>query len=236
MRGSTTSAGCGGAALAASDVRVGPEPSRWVEMLVAAGRKINPGMQPSGARAEASADCRGRRSVPLAPAGASGRSRLGAACPPGFHSARTELTGPGTEFGETAGRGRRAVGPSFVPATLPPAWGWAWRSVAGSTNRDGRGTRGSSSSSSATSRSCFSCRGRSLCPSCEKKRQLLWAGWLCEEVLAKVAHRHVVLKIPVRQVDPLACRARRRTNCSLEPVARRCCGRRSYGRSLTTSV
>ncbi len=33
----------------------------------------------------------------------------------------------------------------------------------------------------------FSCRGRSFCPSCEKKRQLLWAEWLCEEVLAKVA-------------------------------------------------
>jgi hypothetical protein len=26
----------------------------------------------------------------------------------------------------------------------------------------------------------FSCRGRSFCPSCEKKRQLLWAEWLCE--------------------------------------------------------
>jgi hypothetical protein len=42
----------------------------------------------------------------------------------------------------------------------------------------------------------FSCRGRSFCPSCEKKRQLLWAEWLCEEVLAKVAHRHLVLTIP----------------------------------------
>jgi hypothetical protein len=28
----------------------------------------------------------------------------------------------------------------------------------------------------------FSCRGRSFCPSCEKKKQLLWAEWLREEV------------------------------------------------------
>jgi hypothetical protein len=39
----------------------------------------------------------------------------------------------------------------------------------------------------------FSCRGRSFCPSCEKKRQLLWAEWLEKEVLAAVPHRHVVL-------------------------------------------
>jgi hypothetical protein len=38
----------------------------------------------------------------------------------------------------------------------------------------------------------FSCRGRSFCPSCEKKKQLLWAEWLREEVLLGVAHRHVV--------------------------------------------
>ena len=53
----------------------------------------------------------------------------------------------------------------------------------------------------------FSCRGRSFCPSCEKKRQLLWAEWLCEEVLAKVAHRHVVLTIP-RLLRPLLRRRR----------------------------
>jgi hypothetical protein len=29
----------------------------------------------------------------------------------------------------------------------------------------------------------FSCRGRSFCPSCEKKKQLRWAEWLREEVL-----------------------------------------------------
>jgi hypothetical protein len=39
----------------------------------------------------------------------------------------------------------------------------------------------------------FSCRGRSFCPSCERKHQILWAEWLCEDVLAKVAQRHVVL-------------------------------------------
>jgi hypothetical protein len=53
----------------------------------------------------------------------------------------------------------------------------------------------------------FSCRGRSFCPSCEKKRQLLWAEWLCEDVLAKVAHRHVVLTIP-RLLRPLFRRRR----------------------------
>jgi hypothetical protein len=42
----------------------------------------------------------------------------------------------------------------------------------------------------------FSCRGRSFCPSCEKKRQLLWAEWLQEKVLAPVPHRHVVLTMP----------------------------------------
>jgi hypothetical protein len=53
----------------------------------------------------------------------------------------------------------------------------------------------------------FSCRGRSFCPSCEKKRQLLWAGWLCKEVLAPVSHRHVVLTIP-RLLRPLFRRRR----------------------------
>jgi hypothetical protein len=54
----------------------------------------------------------------------------------------------------------------------------------------------------------FSCRGRSFCPSCEKKRQILWAEWLCEEVLAaKVAHRHLVLTIP-RLLRPLFRRRR----------------------------
>lgn len=42
----------------------------------------------------------------------------------------------------------------------------------------------------------FSCRGRSFCPSCEKKRQLLWAEWLQKEVLAPVPHRHLVLTMP----------------------------------------
>lgn len=38
--------------------------------------------------------------------------------------------------------------------------------------------------------------GNVLCPSCEKKRQLLWPEWLRKEVLAPVAHRHVVLTMP----------------------------------------
>ncbi len=52
----------------------------------------------------------------------------------------------------------------------------------------------------------FSCRGRSFCPSCEKK-QLLWAEWLRDEVLAEVAHRHVVLTIP-RLLRPVFRRRR----------------------------
>jgi hypothetical protein len=42
----------------------------------------------------------------------------------------------------------------------------------------------------------YSCRGRSFCPSCEKKHQLLWAEWLQKEVLAPVPHRHVILTMP----------------------------------------
>jgi len=42
----------------------------------------------------------------------------------------------------------------------------------------------------------YSCRGRSFCPSCEKKRSILWAEWLREEVLEPVPHRHVVFTIP----------------------------------------
>jgi hypothetical protein len=53
----------------------------------------------------------------------------------------------------------------------------------------------------------FSCRGRSFCPSCEKKKQLLWAEWLREDVLMPVAHRHVVLTIP-RLLRPLFRRRR----------------------------
>ncbi len=52
------------------------------------------------------------------------------------------------------------------------------------------------------------CRGRSFCPSCEKKRQLLWAEWLCQEVLEKVVHRHEVLTIP-RLLRPLFGRRRK---------------------------
>jgi len=42
----------------------------------------------------------------------------------------------------------------------------------------------------------FSCRGRNFCPSCEKKKQLLWAEWVQKDVLATVPHRHVVLTMP----------------------------------------
>jgi hypothetical protein len=52
-----------------------------------------------------------------------------------------------------------------------------------------------------------SCRVRSFCPSCEKKRSLLWAEWLREEVLDPVPHRHLVLTIP-RVLRPLFRRRR----------------------------
>jgi hypothetical protein len=42
----------------------------------------------------------------------------------------------------------------------------------------------------------YSCRGRSFCPSGEKKRSLLWAEWLREEVLEPVPHRQVVFTMP----------------------------------------
>jgi hypothetical protein len=53
----------------------------------------------------------------------------------------------------------------------------------------------------------YSCRGRSFCPSCEKKRSLLWAEWLRQEVLEPVPHRHVVVTIP-RLLRPLFRRRR----------------------------
>jgi hypothetical protein len=43
--------------------------------------------------------------------------------------------------------------------------------------------------------------------SCEKKKQLLWAEWLREEVLLPVAHRHVVFTVP-RLLRPLFRRRR----------------------------
>jgi hypothetical protein len=53
----------------------------------------------------------------------------------------------------------------------------------------------------------YSCRGRSFCPSCEKKRSILWAEWLREEVLEPVPHRHLVLTMP-RLLRPLFRRRR----------------------------
>ena len=53
----------------------------------------------------------------------------------------------------------------------------------------------------------FSCHGRSFCPSCERKKQLLWAEWLRDDLLASVPHRHMVLTIP-RLLRPLLRRRR----------------------------
>jgi hypothetical protein len=73
----------------------------------------------------------------------------------------------------------------------------------------------------------FSCRGRSFCPSCEKKKQLLWAEWLSGELLAPVSHRHVVLTIPRllrslfrRRRELLTELARARAEATVELVRR----------------
>ena len=44
----------------------------------------------------------------------------------------------------------------------------------------------------------FSCRGRSVCPSCHEKRALEKAGWVAEHVCAEVAHRQFVFTMPKR--------------------------------------
>ena len=42
----------------------------------------------------------------------------------------------------------------------------------------------------------FSCKRRHFCPSCHQKRVVEFGGWLCEEVLKAVPHRHFVFSIP----------------------------------------
>jgi len=68
----------------------------------------------------------------------------------------------------------------------------------------------------------FSCRGRNFCPSCEKKKQLLWAEWLQKEVHAPVPHRHVVFTMP-RLLRPLFRRRRELLldlgQCAAEAIA-----------------
>lgn len=68
----------------------------------------------------------------------------------------------------------------------------------------------------------FSCRGRSFCPSCEKKKQILWAEWLQKDVLKPVPHRHVVFTMP-RLLRPLFRRRRELlldlAQCAAEAVA-----------------
>ena len=44
----------------------------------------------------------------------------------------------------------------------------------------------------------FRCKGRGFCPSCQARRLVEWSLWLDEQLLAAVAHRHVVLTIPKR--------------------------------------
>jgi hypothetical protein len=42
----------------------------------------------------------------------------------------------------------------------------------------------------------FSCKRRHFCPSCHQKRVVEFGGWLCQEVVKAVPHRHAVLSIP----------------------------------------
>lgn len=44
----------------------------------------------------------------------------------------------------------------------------------------------------------FRCKGRGFCPSCQGRRLAEWSLWLDAQLLAPVAHRHVVLTIPKR--------------------------------------
>ena len=55
---------------------------------------------------------------------------------------------------------------------------------------------------------CFSCRTRFFCPSCQQKRAELLAEKLRQDVLAPVAHRHVVFTIP-KVLRPTFFRERR---------------------------
>jgi hypothetical protein len=44
----------------------------------------------------------------------------------------------------------------------------------------------------------FRCKGRHFCPSCHARRVAEWSAWLDEQLLARVAHRQVVLTVPKR--------------------------------------
>ena len=83
----------------------------------------------------------------------------------------------------------------------------------------------------------FACRARNLCPSCEKKRSLLWAEWLQQEVLEPVPHRHLVLTMP-RLLRP-TFRKRREllldlSQCAAEALAEHV--RRKLGANVRTGI
>lgn len=44
----------------------------------------------------------------------------------------------------------------------------------------------------------FRCKGRQICPSCHARRVAEWSAWLDAHLLARVAHRQVVLTVPKR--------------------------------------
>jgi hypothetical protein len=67
---------------------------------------------------------------------------------------RTCAGRPEEQTRAVVGRSDREGGLLLPPVPLPPAWGWAWRSRAGSIDHGGRGSHRSSGSWSSTSRSC----------------------------------------------------------------------------------
>ena len=127
---------------------------------------------------------RGERGV--APGrGQRGRPRLGprGGCAPARRPATPRLSRPQTphprvglemdlprpwpaQTRAVVGRSDREGRLPIVPAPLPPASGWAWRSPAGSTGRGGRASRRSTAWSSSTSRDC-----------CESGLPLLPPAW-----------------------------------------------------------
>jgi ribosomal protein S27E len=56
----------------------------------------------------------------------------------------------------------------------------------------------------------FSCKQRCLCPSCHAKRQAAFGGFVTDEILEPVSHRHVVFSLP-RRLRPFFRRRKRLT-------------------------
>jgi hypothetical protein len=87
----------------------------------------------------------------------------------------------------------------FIGGSLSPVWGpFSWQSRFSARPRSRRYNANFNR---------LRDKPRSFCPSCEKKRALVWAEWVRGELLEAVAHRHVVFTIP-RLLRPLFRRRR----------------------------